>query len=306
MKNKSERKVLVLGGNQKQVPYIKELKSRGHWVGLTDSNSSAAGANFADAFYPVKYDDMTRLKEVADDIGLSANDCVFSAASQFSQVGVSYLSNLAGISYPEICLIEACLDKSTYYPIFESSNLHIPDTKIIKNEMQLKNVVRAGEPSQSYYLKSDFSKNPNYVYQFQGKDFSDLKFFWGKDRYLRSCYILQKEFSGTHLRLNMFFDRFNIIDFKTGIALSKDQCSILSQSTDLVERLRSFLAGNGLNKLLIKFDVIVNGSDWCVLDIGLDPPSRMRRIVEAMGLSFEKYYIDQYLYGVDSYPEINL
>ena len=59
----------------------------------------------------------------------------------------------------------------------------------------------------------------------------------------------------------------------------------------------------GIHKWLVKFDIILHEDGYVVLDIGLDPPSRMIKLAEENKINFHKYYTDQYLIDKISYPK---
>jgi hypothetical protein len=52
----------------------------------------------------------------------------------------------------------------------------------------------------------------------------------------------------------------------------------------------------------LKFDVISADQDYVVLDVGMDPPSRMYKLASEQGINFESHYLDQYLNGKATYP----
>mgnify|MGYP000173797856 FL=1 len=55
---------------------------------------------------------------------------------------------------------------------------------------------------------------------------------------------------------------------------------------------------------LIKFDIILSKNNYVVLDIGMDPPSRMLRESSKNDSNFPEHYINQYLNNKITYPEI--
>ena len=82
-----KKKIIVLGCNHSQIPYIKELKKKYFIIGC-DKNKNAPGKKFVDIFYTCAYDNLKILKKICllnKDI-----EIVFSASSQFSIIGVSY------------------------------------------------------------------------------------------------------------------------------------------------------------------------------------------------------------------------
>ena len=58
----------------------------------------------------------------------------------------------------------------------------------------------------------------------------------------------------------------------------------------------------GFQDWLVKFDVILNGEKYVVLDIGIDPPFRMRVESKKQNINFERLYLNHYLQGHIEYP----
>lgn len=289
------RRVLVLGGNHDQMPYIKELKHRGFWIALTDLNENAPGRIYADAFKRVGYEDVAGLLAFADDLALSSEDSIFTAAAQFAHIGAASVAAKCEITYPPVDIVETCLDKTLFYPAFAKHDIPIPETLVFESANDLKNYSENMEPLSLYYLKSDFSKNPNYIYRFKGRDFNPSDYFWGRDRHLRNAYVLQKEFLGRHLRLNLMPSHAVFYDFFTNEQLSISESNHILSDHDILKKLDHFLKQVELGSWLIKFDIIVNANGWVALDIGLDPPSRMISDYKKKDRDFTKKYISLYL-----------
>ena len=52
-----------------------------------------------------------------------------------------------------------------------------------------------------------------------------------------------------------------------------------------------------LTDWLVKFDLIVTEQHWYVIDLGLDPPMRLRQLCEYLGIDFPMAYARFYLLG---------
>ena len=76
-----KKKILILGCNNNQIPYIKELK-KNYFVLGCDKNNNAPGKKIVDKFYTCAYDNIQKLKEIC----LLNKDIekVFSASSVFN------------------------------------------------------------------------------------------------------------------------------------------------------------------------------------------------------------------------------
>lgn len=293
-------KILFLGCNFDQLPYLNEIKKKGFYVVGADLNPNAPGKALCDKFYSVGYDDISGLIEIGKKEDFNSKDKIFTAAAQFANLGAAYFAREFQIPFPKIEAIEICLDKAKFYPFFKEHNLPIPETFFINNNEELiKGIDKLGSDSE-YYLKSDFSKNPNYVYKFTGNKMHEMNFFWGRDRYLQKCYILQKEFLGEHLRINIIGDNFILfpVDLKNKLVTKKAE--IVSRG--ILKKLKAVILSLGFNKLLVKFDLILNHKGYVVLDIGIDPPYRLNLFYTSLNLQMPHYYVNQYLENEINYP----
>ena len=152
--------------------------------------------------------------KIGNDYSFVSDDKIFTAAAQFAHKGAASFASYFGCSYPKEDDVKDCLDKVSYYKQFKKIGVPIPFTMFIQNKDELKKTLQnLNQDSFFFYLKSDYSKNPNYVYRFRASDYKHQNIFWGRDRYLRKYYILQEEFKGISLRYNLYGDRFNIYDF---------------------------------------------------------------------------------------------
>ncbi len=303
--NSNKQKVLILGCNHDQIPYINEIKSRGFFVIGTDKNNDAPGKHLCDEFFNIGYDNIEQLIDIAKK-ELSIDDYIFTAGAQFAYVGVSKICNYLSKNYPSYQSIEMCLDKNKFYQEFHEFGINIPKTQYIKSSSELITTVKKmSTTTNSFYLKSDHSKNPNYIYKFSSDtNLKKISINWKKDRYFKKFYILQEEFFGTHLRLNIYGDVGNIYLFNdSNISLPNDQIISNVKYSGVLSTLKMFLQKHNLNKFLVKFDIVINSeNEYVVLDIGLDPPFRMNQHFTNYNGEFYKNYIDQYFDNKINYP----
>ena len=91
------KKILFLGCNHNQVPYIEELKKMNFYVVGVDGNKNSPGLNLCDSFYNLRYDNYDDLIEVGKKENFTSHDKVFTASAQFAHRGASIFANfLAG------------------------------------------------------------------------------------------------------------------------------------------------------------------------------------------------------------------
>ena len=284
-------KIFVLGGNWDQLEYIRKLKRDGYEIILTDINEQAPAREFADKFRCIGYENTEELIEYSKEVKISRTDKVFTSASQFAHKGASAVAQANGIKYPKPEVIETCLDKIRYYEWFSQNGLLIPKTQIIRSEKELRAYLNTKNTNETIYLKSDFSKNPKHVYRLDASNVNYSIINWKKDTHLRSAYVLQPEVKGRCLRINVYGGELRyVFDFDTGERV--DSSALNRQNlSDFLQKLRNVLSKDGLNKWWVKFDVITTDDGIYVLDIGIDPPTRLKRYLEAQGEDFVAMYL---------------
>jgi hypothetical protein len=301
MNDKSIQKILFIGCNFDQIPYLEEIKNRSFFIVGIDKNTDAPGKAKCDVFYNISYDEIDALIRIGQIEKFGPDDKVFTAAAQFAHKGAAYFAEFFNIPYVSRKTVELCLDKAAYYEYFNKNNIPIPKTWFLKNEHELKKLISSMVESKWYYLKSDYSKNPNYVYRIHSSNVPYETIFWGRDRYFEELYILQEEFAGVSLRLNLYGDHFNVFDFNTQEKTNRYHDKL--KSFHIIDTLRNFMLNQGLQNWLIKFDIILNEKEYVVLDIGMDPPFRMNKDALNNGINFAKHYLDQFLDNNISYPK---
>ena len=293
--------LLFIGCNHDQVPYLVELKEYQFEIIGTDINPNAPGRAFCDEFYQVGYDDFDGLVEVGIKENFTSKDEVFTASAQFAHKGAACFANFFDIKYINERTIDLCLDKTLFYKRFQKLDIPIPETSFISDKDKLINAISNSDKNSNYFLKSDFSKNPHYIYRFNINNLNIDEIFWGRDRYLQNHYILQKEFVGESLRINLYGERFNVFQFDPMKKLKNKKDEIIKSG--VIKSLVNFIKDQHLEKWLIKFDIILNNEGYVVLDVGLDPPFRMVNESKLLNINFAKYYVKHYLHQQVEYPE---
>ena len=287
-------RVLFLGCNHDEVPYLKNLKQKGFYIVTTDMNPNAPGIPLADASYECGYNDFEGLDRVIDQEGAEDFSLVFTASAQFAHLGASHISKRLGKPYPSMDDIQLCLDKTRFYPLFEKNGISIPDTYYIKNKDELKNTLAKYSNDTDFYLKSDFSKNPNHIYTGTPESLLSQDIQWTPDRYLREHYVLQQTYIGDGIRLNLYPDGYELFEFETGNAIDIQDWPQF-ENYGILKRLREMASTLGMQEWLLKFDVLVGADGYVVLDIGMDPPYRMKKYWESTNRDFVDFYVDLYL-----------
>ena len=283
-----KKKIIVLGCNHSQIPYIKELKKKYFIIGC-DKNKNAPGKKFVDIFYTCAYDNLKILKKICllnKDI-----EIVFSASSQFSIIGVSHCKKILNKDYIDNKACKIILNKHKFYNYLKNNKINYPKTTTIKNKKELKNKI---VKDINYYLKSDHSKNPNYIYSGKVSDFIE-KVNWKKDRYFKKNYVLQEEIIGKNIRVNVVKKRLVFFDFFKQKKLNKKDLGKFNFK-QLEENILYICKDLGISEYIVKFDIIINYENYYFLDIGIDPPYRLKKYFDKNKRNFYRFYINHIIY----------
>jgi len=300
-------KVLIAGLNYNQLPYVKEIKRAGYVVVGIDKNPKAPAKKLCNVFYCCGYDNIDEIIKICQREGFTSKDLFFTASLQESYFYLSEMANLLGIKFPHPESVKTAIDKIRLYHFFKKINIPIPQTYYIYTYDELKNFYfKYKSETKIYYLKSDFSKNPNYVYRIKLDNFDIAKINWTKDRYLRKGYVLQEECKGVGVRINIFGNYFTAYDFLVDQIPNPVDKTIIEKAKKIgiFRTLKKISENLKLNSYLLKFDVIIDlqSEKFVVLDIGMDPPYRMRKHYESLGYNFAEMYVKHCLQGFENYP----
>ena len=286
---KTKKKILFLGCNKSQTNYLKEIKKLNKFIIIgTDINNIADGKKYCDKFYKLSYENSKKLIKVGIKEKFNKFDKVFTASSQVSYVSASEFAKKFGINFPKPKNIKTAIDKVSFYKFLNKNKIKVPKFYIIKNKQDLKKKLKENF-NKNFYLKSDYSKNPNYVYQIS--KLNNLNINWKKDRFLKRSYVLQETCYGSHLRINFFENKFNFFYTKKKFPVSSQfiKTNIYPQIKKIINKLE-------LQNMIVKFDIIVSKDNKVFfLDLGLDPPYRMRKKYIKKKINFEKLYVYKYL-----------
>lgn len=288
-------KLLFLGCNFDQLPYLKIAKQKGYYIVGTDLNNHAPGIKYLDKYYRVGYEDAKGLIDFGKKEKFSYADKVFTASSQFAYIGASAFAKKFGIKFISPKTVDYCLNKIKLYQLFKKQNLQVPEWAIVKRQKELKKYVKKWGVC---YLKSDYGKSPHYCYRIAGGHFPVLPL--KRDRYFRKYFIIQKEIIGNQFRINWINGQL-VCFFKVS-----DTISVPAHFIDFGDRIckniRSLIFKLGLQNHLVKFDIIYNKQGCYFIDIGLEPPMRLKLYLEYLGYNFEKIYLEQVVENFYNFP----
>lgn len=284
-----EPTVLILGCNHTQLPYLRAARDLGFRVVGVDRNPAAPGRSEVHSFYPVSYSDFEGLKNVAEKEGLSSAGRIFTAASHLAYEGAARLAEFTGIPFPSLAAIDACLNKTRFYALLREHGIAVPPTRFFDADRP-----QVIDSQKVYFLKSDYGKSPTYCYRIVNGEIPQLP--QQRDAFFRRVFLLQEEVRGDHYRVNLYGEQ-------AAIFLKLSDHTALPLRTlgpghhEAIAKLRALISQLGLTSWLSKFDLIVNENDWHVIDIGLDPPMRLRQLCEYQGVDFPAAYTRLYLLG---------
>ena len=142
----------------------------GYKIILFDKNQKAPAIPICDVYKKVGYDDFICLKNIVNKFREELYEIknIFSASSQFSQLGVSFISDHLNLKSASFKNIGICLDKKRFYKLFSELKIPIPDTFLVKSQQNILEKIK--NTNCNWYLKSDFGKSPNYIYKINCKN----------------------------------------------------------------------------------------------------------------------------------------
>lgn len=289
------KKLLFLGCNHDQVPYLAAAKAAGYRVIGTDMNEDAPGVALLDAWHAVSYEDVPALIDVGKKEGFTADDKVFTAGSQFAYIGAGAFAEAFGIRFIPRSSVYTCLDKTKLYPLFERYGLSVPTWRLYEGAASLDKVV---QEFGVVYLKSDFGKSPNYCFRVTGGERPELPH--EHDRYWRESFVMQKEMRGVHYRVNWINGTLYSFNKETD-TICRPAPSFSFDS--LKESVDAMIKASGLSAHVVKFDVIEVDGVCYFLDLGLDPPSRLGAYLSYCGYDAPRLYFEHLVEGKAEYPE---
>jgi len=292
------RKVLFLGCNPDQIPYLKEIKKLNYFVVGTDMNKNAPGIKYLDKYYESSYEDSRKLISIGKKEGFNSRDKIFTAGSQFAYKGASRFARYFKIKFVLPKNVDICLSKIKFYRFLQKNKISLPETSFVTCKEQLRKKIKENS---KYFLKSDFSKNPNYVYFLDKGIIGGIN--WKHDRYFRKYYVLQEMIKGSHYRINYYNDSLFFF-YKKSDSLSMPSYGLESQDLqkELESKIFKIISAFGLENYFVKFDIINTKDKYYIIDIGLDPPLRFKLLADALGYNFARLYVSHYLSGKD-YPD---
>ena len=94
-------KILFLGCNHNQIPYLQELSKRNYRIIGVDLNSNAPGKSYCHSFYNIGYDDNDGLLELGKKENFKSSDKVFTASAQFAYKGGAFFCLLLQNTIPK-------------------------------------------------------------------------------------------------------------------------------------------------------------------------------------------------------------
>lgn len=283
------RKVLFLGCNHNQIPYLEAARRLGFTIIGTDLNPAAPGASLADRFHCAGYDDVAKLVQIAEQEKFTSQDHIFTAAAHFAWEGAAQTAAAIGVPFISIDSVDICLDKVKFYQLLRSCGEILPCTEIYEESL-----ASVPDANKVYYLKSDYGKSPYYCFRVENGHMPALPA--GFDRYYRKHFVIQQEIVGTHYRVDLYGDEMAVF-----LKVRDDVClplPFIGPGHGAVREMLSIVVEQlGLTRVLTKFDIIANGEGFFVIDIGLDPPLRLKLLYDYQGLDFAEDYMRHTLLG---------
>ena len=285
---------LFFGLHHDQLPYLLWLKKKGWRIHGIDQNPNAPGVELVDSFSCLSYTDTTTLAQLYDSGRFNEVTAIFTAASQFAHIGAAKIASLIRIPYLSERTVELILNKNLFYKEFSAHGISIPPTISVSNKFELTEFLNKSDPAQRFFVKSDQSKNPRYIYCGSSSDLLKKEINWKKDQFLKN-YVVHPEIVGKNIRVNLYKHGYEIYDFNSGCREAELDFDDRAVFESALGELKEFESTHYLNQFITKYDIIISNEKYYVLDIGIDPPSRMKKYWDNSGKDFIDFYVKQTL-----------
>jgi len=155
------KEIIVLGCSKNQIEYLKVLKQKFKII-LLDKNINSPGKKFAYKFFQCGYDNIKKINDLFQK-KIIRSKYIFSASSHFAYIGLSYLAKKIGIkNFPSQEMVSIILNKSKFYAFLKKNQINIPWTRKIYKQ---KDLLKYRGLNETFFLKSDFGNQPNYIYK---------------------------------------------------------------------------------------------------------------------------------------------
>lgn len=288
-------KLLFLGCNFDQLPYLKIARQKGYNVIGTDLNKNAPGARYLDKYYQIGYEDANGLINLGEKEQFLSTDKIFTASSQFAYIGAGIFSEMFGMRFVSQKTADICLNKIKLYKLFKKHKMEVPQWMIVKNQNVIKPILKKWNAA---YLKSDYGKSPHYCYKIKDGNIPRLPLKF--DRYFRKYFIAQQAIAGNHFRINWI--RGGLICFFKISDTAAIPAYFIDFNKKIKKNISRLIFELGLRNHLVKFDVIYANGRCYFIDIGLDPPMRLKLYLEYLGYDFEKIYFEWIVENKNNFP----
>ena len=282
------KNVIFLGCNTDQLGYLKEFVRRKINVIGFDKNSNAPGKKFCDYFHNIPYTNFKEIIKILNSYKINKNDYVFSAAQHHAFISIYEISKKFKIRKLDLRTIKVCLDKVKLSQNLKDNNIFYPKSFLVKSKNDLKKIKL--KKNINYFLKSDYGKTPKYIFKFNKNDKPPK--LPNKDQFFKKYFILQEEIKGIHYRLNIANDTifvFKKINENKYISINTKELKFFKIIKKKIKRL---IFNHNLHFHILKLDIIVSKNNWVVLDLGLDPPTRLLHQFISNKINFYKIFID--------------
>ena len=129
----------------------------------------------------------------------------------------------------------------------------------------------------------------------------EKNYVWKNDDFFQCGYVIQEEFVGNHYRVNLLNN--SVIAFLVKPCGRTTRYNWKTDKFKLIRKLINATDNLGMRNWILKFDIIISDADYVALDIGVDPPFRLKKLFEKNNINFEKFYIDVCINRIASFPE---
>ena len=126
-----QKRILILGGADFQIPFIKKAKEKGLYVGVVDINANAPGKEYADSFFQASVKDKNKILSIAK---LFQPDAVTVGMVDIAVLAYAYVTTELGLPGMDMATAVRSTNKFEMIRAFEENHVPHPAFQYLNHE----------------------------------------------------------------------------------------------------------------------------------------------------------------------------
>ncbi len=281
--------LLVLGLSSSNIPLLRVVRDN-YEISLIGSDRSpqAAGRDYVDIFLNISHQDADGIARCLYQRGIHACEILLGTTTDAAFETLVFLGEaFSSKGFPPLSTIRRCRDKLLLDRWLAQNGFNYLLSGSISSEI----------PERYPIVVKGINTKNGPVHRLQTAE--QLAAFKTKNSSELGKWMAQREVRGIEYRIDLFPGGSFLILRHEGAEtyrnlLAKDLCT---ESALALECANAFHRKSELEGQIVKYDVIVEGEETYLIDVGFDHPLRFEAICKAIGASYWKAYLS---FGLDN------